>query len=763
MFDENQFRMMPRGSERFRYLRKCIAQADAEKDFRLALRLRFLFIEESIFGDDNYSAIVMFPEYMALYDQHPDLHDKYDFMYAFKWIIEDIQNFPQVTPEKAEELFTEFAKRCREYGYSLRAMYMKRAEYYIPIDAGQFRKNMELFRREASDEMSDGTAHDLALEAKAEMLFGDASKAVRMLNDQLARGLTASEVPEREYGIFAETLTRRGEFAAAEHYADLLLPMISGKGNYLMETGFVLLTKAYTDLFAAINVFRRHIHFYVSCKNTRMQFYFAEAAARLFDNILSSGKEEIKLVLPADFPLYNMKGTYSVEQLRDYFRSDALSCAEKFDNCYGTTFYTDKLNAVFPESAETEITLPAPGGVKRNPVTLAVPYVSMSDLPDFDEPAIWFTGIKDLEYRESTFEDGVLIVGADDTVTNDRMSFVFKPVEDTDFGGEEFYDSLISVHRTDQEKYKRMTEECKVILTISTRYDPGCEERQYQLLLRVADRLNFCQSPCIADVPTFRLLSSDWVKFQAKSSLVPDSKYMYQIITTVSDTDEELVDIFTSSLGCVGSREIAVPGVTRKNVPLMIRVVEQIAESIVTLGIMNDEGIPNECGITLDNELISFVWRKAAERHEAVRSEDAEIFLCLPGRKETALSDLDADTLGSFAFRDSRKCYRLKEQKAAETFTYAAGYFRQAEDPAMIVGFDIIKDDGIQTVYVNADHSGSEKLTGTIFAGDDGDMSGQTVEINTDTVFYWQLRDGSDVFSYDDAYYLKAVIGGANQ
>ena len=69
-----------------------------------------------------------------------------------------------------------------------------------------------------------------------------------------------------------------------------------------------------------------------------------------------------------------------------------VSCSDNDDNGTGT-----------PETPEKEYSLPEYGSVNRTPATFAVPYYKASDLPDMREPVIWFSGIKDLEFRGYLF------------------------------------------------------------------------------------------------------------------------------------------------------------------------------------------------------------------------------------------------------------------------------------------------------------------------------------------------------------------------
>ena len=89
MFDYSYFETLSEGDEKLRYLKKCIVTADHEKNISEALELRYRYIEESIFNGDCFNALIMFPEYMTLFENNTDKHSYLSFMKAFKWFIEE--------------------------------------------------------------------------------------------------------------------------------------------------------------------------------------------------------------------------------------------------------------------------------------------------------------------------------------------------------------------------------------------------------------------------------------------------------------------------------------------------------------------------------------------------------------------------------------------------------------------------------------------------------------------------------------------------
>ena len=80
MFDISHFETLSEGAERLRYLKKCILTADHRRNLVEGLDLRYRYIQESVFNGDSFSAMIMFPEYMAMFSANTEKHSSLSFM-----------------------------------------------------------------------------------------------------------------------------------------------------------------------------------------------------------------------------------------------------------------------------------------------------------------------------------------------------------------------------------------------------------------------------------------------------------------------------------------------------------------------------------------------------------------------------------------------------------------------------------------------------------------------------------------------------------
>lgn len=122
---QERYEKLPHGELRLQAIKNAIALADAEKDYEFMYIFRSDLMSESELYGDSFQSFLTFPEMIKIFDEHEERLNKYrhDYIWEFKWILSDCEDFYQVSKAKVYELFAEFRKRCERYGYSLRPYY----------------------------------------------------------------------------------------------------------------------------------------------------------------------------------------------------------------------------------------------------------------------------------------------------------------------------------------------------------------------------------------------------------------------------------------------------------------------------------------------------------------------------------------------------------------------------------------------------------------------------------------------------------------
>lgn len=765
MFDQQIFSALTKGEERSKYLKKCIDEADREKDYASALDLRYRYIRESVFNEDNFKSIIMFPEFMALYDAHPDDFDSVLFMTVFKWVIEDITDFYQISIEKAEEYFEEFRSRCIKYGFSLRTYYMKKIVFYTNIDAEKVSELSKLFRKSERDSLSDCHACEANADVEIELNFGSEEKAVAMLNDMLRRNISCGKVPETTYGACVNHFTRIGRLDEAEHYADMMLPMIKDEANFLMEMSHVLLLKSFTDPNKAYDIFCRNIEFFIKNRNPKMRFYFAAAAARFFDSIQDDERLSIGMLLPRTFALYNENNEYNITKMRDYFHEIAADLARKFDKRNGTSNFTDKLNYDYPAEPVKSLSLPKHGSADRAPMTIAVPFRSIESVPSPEEIINILKELPDIEIQGASAdkEQSVISIIGNNTKLKNNFTYRFLIRDAEEFG------HMQRVHYISDEAFGDLIENYRFMLIIITMYDRGCEGLQLNQLLKAANAVNTDNSPAIIDLTNRVLWSSEWSAIQSESAAPPPEKYMFSVHGCPSDADNGTFELYTSGLSQYASRELLASNIDENDMDFVFRVISQIARSICTAAPLRDEGEPSDFGVFLNNETsIKFAWFSESGESD---DSDGSLSYAMPviylspedydNGKGILIQEIPEEIRDDLVFRSSNRQNYNEEIRAKERFSIAMKHFSAYKDTCeLIVGMDVDIPKEFQEDYgeKNYVYIKVQDSSGIIDSSGLNEIpqfrEGEKIEIDPEKIFFWRLGHGDEYFFSDNAYML---------
>lgn len=147
------------GKSRMELLKKAYEMGDENNDYYNSMKYRLEYMEEALFYDDDLLIFIIFPEILKMHDNHIREYgyDKftYDIMWGYKWMLDSIEKYYQISLEKFEEYMSDFKSRCEKNGYSLRKYYQIKMEMYQRIDLKKTREAYEMMKRCQRDELCD--------------------------------------------------------------------------------------------------------------------------------------------------------------------------------------------------------------------------------------------------------------------------------------------------------------------------------------------------------------------------------------------------------------------------------------------------------------------------------------------------------------------------------------------------------------------------------------------------------------------------------
>lgn len=357
---------LPHGEQMEKGILRAIAAAKEEGEFQAALALYDEFFDECVFYDDVYDALLLLPEYTAVFEAHPECQTAaaHDLMWAYKWCSNDYQDFYQISMEQIEAMLHRYASLCDRFGYNKKTYY--RAICDILADTNPdgtlcgltFAGSRRMMSRLGRDELSDCRACELHDEIEYALFAdNDYQRAVRLARPLFVGSLSCAEVPHTTYALFASYCLQTGRFMDAEEYADKSWRLINRKysttPSLAYYEGDLLLSYAYTNRRKGLAVFKKTFPYCWNIKNGLFSWKYYYGAYHLLSEMAKAGSRKITMRFPdraAD--IEDGDGKCDVREIRDYLYNKLSFLTDKFDERNGNTLFRDRLSLSFAAAEE---------------------------------------------------------------------------------------------------------------------------------------------------------------------------------------------------------------------------------------------------------------------------------------------------------------------------------------------------------------------------------------------------------------------------
>lgn len=361
-YEREFYENLERGEVRRNGIRRALDTALEKQDWKNAFDLYYEFISEDTFHCDMYQAVIVFPEYLALFENHPEYQDDYcyDVMWAYKWIVGNFVDFYQISMEQINNILSHYESFCEKFGYSKRTyyqniwnfmeIYFERNYKFRGMDIKEYHNKAVKSR---DDILSDCDACELDDEIRYILsVENDVEKALKKAKPILSGKLKCSEVPHVTYKRFAQYYFKNGDLENAKKYIDKAYRLINrdfGNDTSLISPkGICIMIMAYTDVEKALKAFKKAFPMLDSIKNGLDNFDFYCGAYHLMLQLEKKGRKTVRMNFPfKSEPIYNEKGEYSVTELKDFMYSKAKYYADKFDERNGNSKFNNNLNTEY--------------------------------------------------------------------------------------------------------------------------------------------------------------------------------------------------------------------------------------------------------------------------------------------------------------------------------------------------------------------------------------------------------------------------------
>lgn len=336
---------LPEGDERIKMLEEAVRLADTTGDVKLQYEAREDYIEAAYFGGVPEKALVAYVWCLAQYDRDPDKFWEWKILWRYKWMVNVVCDFPQISKEQIYEMLDDMERRWRETGRGLRAVYKYRyrTEKFFG-NRDEALRFYKLSEQAARDDLTDCAACEKDDKVIYCLYLGDDKLALRMAEPLLEGRDRCRSVPQRTYSKLLVPLLRLGERERAWQFYMRGYSMIANDRSMLeyLSCNFVFLS-LYGDLKGAARILEKHFRWTEENTNPYDRFLFYRAAWLFTETAEDAGLDSLQLHMPRSFPLYSAEHSYQTAGLKRWFEARARELAAKFDARNRTDYFTDKL------------------------------------------------------------------------------------------------------------------------------------------------------------------------------------------------------------------------------------------------------------------------------------------------------------------------------------------------------------------------------------------------------------------------------------
>ncbi|UKS28779.1 hypothetical protein LOZ80_07600 [Paenibacillus sp. HWE-109] len=293
---------MPNGKQKLAIKEEMIRIADAYLTEQDAYDSRMEYTDAAIECGCPERLFISFAWCLAKFEKNPSDYSSTTIMWHYKWVLNHVWRIPQFSLEQIELLFADFKEKCLQYGFSLRAYYQQRVNFYLSQgDLKEASLQYKQWREAPRDRISDCQACEQNLFGVYHFRINHYKRGMHVLKPILEGKLSCRTIPQNTYSQIIHPLLKLGEFDQAILTANKAYRAIEGP-SYLKEYGIFIEFFTVVNMGKAVQLYERTIRLGLDCKVAwdRMQYL---VSVRLFLQQWSQTKRRKKLVESATVTL----------------------------------------------------------------------------------------------------------------------------------------------------------------------------------------------------------------------------------------------------------------------------------------------------------------------------------------------------------------------------------------------------------------------------------------------------------------------------
>ncbi|MDP4097042.1 hypothetical protein OIN60_09695 [Paenibacillus sp. P96] len=328
---------LPGGRAKIALLEKAIKLADNSGNVEQGFEARLELVEAATFNGYPMKALVNFSWLLGQFDKKPDSYDSFNLLWSYKWIMDNVACFPEISRKQIDGLLEDMKQRYREQGFNDRTYDYYRMTLAIQYgeleEAGRLLENIKGMDR---DEMSDCVACEQNQFVEYYVLAGNDERAIQTAEPILSGWMSCAEVPHMTYPQVLLPLYRSGRLKEAAMYQRQGYRLIKGNRDFIRQVSEHIAYFTETDPIKGLELFELHVPLAMDHENPHDQMMFNAYASSLFKR-LASETVSCEVRLPATFA--DVEESRDAARLAERFGEMAMAAARKFDHRNGNRYY----------------------------------------------------------------------------------------------------------------------------------------------------------------------------------------------------------------------------------------------------------------------------------------------------------------------------------------------------------------------------------------------------------------------------------------
>lgn len=328
------------------FLEQAVELADSISDEKTGFQARLELMRAAAFKGRSDLLLIHFAWCVAQCDRNPQEFSIDSILWMYKWVVENVLDFPEIPRSKVEEIIDDMERRYVQQGATLYSVYkLRRSTHLFFGEVDEAKRFHALFRKSRRDYLSDCEACVARANCQYYTALRQWARAYNAAEPVMNGQLTCSVEPRATLGRVLLAMFQLGKLEEAQ--------AVSRRGHRLAnKEDHLVLDQALYLRFATLtsddakckSILEKNLPHAMKHVSSADRFQFLLAARLWLQSRAEKGTSHLKLRLPESIPMDLEKGKVAIDQFEGWLSSELQSIAVRFDTRAGTSAFQSQLD-----------------------------------------------------------------------------------------------------------------------------------------------------------------------------------------------------------------------------------------------------------------------------------------------------------------------------------------------------------------------------------------------------------------------------------